>query len=125
VLAGLMVRQPVTRSGLVAHWQQHCCYCQMSIDSRRCRRLPVAPQPSFRRDSMRRAVLPMLNEIALPRISLSLPQPVRHAHFAVHRRRDGEMLLCLPEIARATIDLAETKVAVGHQRTHVQLLGPS
>src|SRR5262249_11467787 len=49
-------------------------------------------------------------------------QPVRHPHLAVHRRRGGEMLLRLLALADAPVELAETQVAVGHDRTHAQLV---
>src|SRR5262245_11199866 len=50
-------------------------------------------------------------------------QPIRDAHFAVHRRRDGEVLLSLTGIAHAVMHLAETQVAVSDKRTHAAGLG--
>ena len=49
-----------------------------------------------------------------------LLQPERHVHLAVHRRRDGEVLLCLVAFAGLPIELAEAKVAVGDEGTHAK-----
>jgi hypothetical protein len=49
--------------------------------------------------------------------------PACHAHFAVHRRRDGEVLLSLSGIADAVMHFAETEVAVGDERAHAAGLG--
>jgi hypothetical protein len=51
--------------------------------------------------------------LQFPRLRLRLLQPVRHPHLAVHRRRGGEMLLCLLALAGAPVEFAETEVAVG------------
>src|SRR5262245_55713737 len=49
-------------------------------------------------------------------------QPVRHPHLAVHRRRGGEVLLCLLALARAPVQLAETEVTVRDEGTHAAWL---
>jgi len=59
----------------------------------------------------------------LKQLHFCLLQPIRDAHFAVHRRRDGEVLLSLTGIAHAVMHLAETQVAVGDKRTHAAGLG--
>jgi len=59
---------------LVAHWQHPIAIVRCPSTPVGAAVSPVAPQPSFRPDSMRRAELPMPNEMALPRISLS-PAP--------------------------------------------------
>jgi hypothetical protein len=55
--------------------------------------------------------------------SRCLLTPVCHVHFAVHRRRDGEVLLSLPTITLAAMQLAEAEVAVGDERAHSELAG--
>jgi hypothetical protein len=42
--------------------------------------------------------------------AVRLLQPVRHLHLAVHRRRGGEVLLCLLALARAPGEFAEAEV---------------
>src|SRR5262245_28983019 len=54
----------------------------------------------------------------LPSFGRGLLHPVGHCHFAVHRRRDGEVLLSLLVVAYAAIQLTEAKVAMGYQRAH-------
>src|SRR5262247_1199183 len=51
-----------------------------------------------------------------------LLEPVGHAHFAVHRRRDNEVLPSLTGIAHAVMHFAETEVAVGNEWTHAARL---
>src|SRR6266853_5228968 len=51
-----------------------------------------------------------------------LLQPEPHAHLAVHRRRDGEMFFGLRVVARASVEVAEAKVAVGDEGTHAEFL---
>ena len=60
-----------------------------------------------------------LSQLAQPRFRLL--QPVGHAHFSVHRRCDGEVLVSLPALPTAAMHFGETKVAVGHERAHVEL----
>ena len=52
----------------------------------------------------------------LTHLPFRLLQPVRHVHFAVHRHRRVEVLLCQLAIAVAAMELAETEVAVGSER---------
>ena len=56
-----------------------------------------------------------------------LLEPECHIHFAVHRRRSGEILVSL-RLAGAAIDFAETKVAVGNRagacRASARVRGP-
>ena len=42
----------------------------------------------------------------LSHLGLGLLQPVRHPHLAEHRRRGGEMCLCLVALAGAPVELA-------------------
>ena len=57
----------------------------------------------------------------LARFSRDMLQPVNHAHFAVHRRRDNEVLLSLTgDCPRGD---ASCRVAVGNERTHAARLG--
>src|SRR5215831_18833591 len=56
-------------------------------------------------------------------LSLSLLQPVRHAHLAVHRRGSGEVLAGLLTLSRAPVEFAEAEVAVGDERSHAELGG--
>src|SRR5215470_14206526 len=56
-------------------------------------------------------------------LRLRLLQPVRHSHLAVHRRRDGEMLLRLLTLARTPVELPEAEVAVGDEGAHAELRG--
>src|SRR5262249_45229740 len=60
-----------------------------------------------------------------PHLRLRLLQPVRHPHLAVHRRRGGEVLVCLLTLARAPVELAEAEVAVGDEGAHAARLGQS
>src|SRR5262249_30063237 len=53
-------------------------------------------------------------------LSLSLLQPVRHAHLAVHRRGSGEVLAGLLTLSRAPVEFAEAEVAVGDERSHAE-----
>src|SRR5262249_5074557 len=62
-----------------------------------------------------------LNQLTHPRFRLL--QPVGHAHFAVHRRRDIKVLPSLRVIARAAMELAKAEVAVGNERAHAARLG--
>lgn len=48
----------------------------------------------------------------LPRLRLRLLQPEPHVHLAVHRRGGREVQSGLLLLARASVELAETKVAV-------------
>jgi len=64
---------------------------------------------------------PILTQLA--QLRFRLLRPIRHVHFAVHLRRDGEVLLSLPAIARAAIKLAETETAVGDERAHAEIIG--
>src|SRR5262245_39157124 len=59
----------------------------------------------------------------LPHLRLGLLQPESHVHLAVHRRRGGEMLLCLLALARAPVELAEAEVGVGDEGAHATLRG--
>jgi hypothetical protein len=59
----------------------------------------------------------------LTRQRFCLHQPVRHAHFGVHRCCEGEVLLSLSAIAFAAMQLGEAEVAVGDERTHAAELG--
>src|SRR5215831_4782398 len=52
-----------------------------------------------------------------------LVQVEPHIHLAVHRRRDGEVFLCLVALTGLPIEPAEAEVAVGDGRPHAQL-GP-
>ena len=45
-------------------------------------------------------------------LRLRLLQIEPHVHLAVHRRRDGEVLLRLLTLARAPVELAEAEMAV-------------
>jgi len=54
----------------------------------------------------------------LAHFSRGLLQPIGHAHFAVHSRRDGEVFLGLFAIASPAVKLAETEVAVSDLWTH-------
>src|SRR4029434_3108481 len=54
---------------------------------------------------------------------LRLLQPVRHPHFAVHRRRGGEVVARVLALADAPGELAEAEVAVGDERAHAELAG--
>src|SRR5262249_46801146 len=56
-------------------------------------------------------------------LRLRLLQPVRHVHFAIHRRRGGEVLLGLLALAGAPVELAEAEVAVGDERAYAELVG--
>src|SRR5215467_13446873 len=56
-------------------------------------------------------------------LSLRLLEPEAHVHLAVHRRREGEVLLRLLTLARACEQLAEAEVAVGDERAHAARLG--
>src|SRR6266849_3309321 len=56
-------------------------------------------------------------------LGLRLLQPEPHVHLAVHRGRDGEVLLCFLPLARAPGELTEAEVAVGDERAHAQLVG--
>src|SRR5262249_9067776 len=53
---------------------------------------------------------------------LRLLQPVGHAHLAVHRRRDGELLVRVLAPACAPVELAEAQMAVGDEGTHAEFL---
>jgi hypothetical protein len=57
------------------------------------------------------------------RLLLRLLQPVRHAHLAVHRRRNGEVFLGLLALVRTAVELAEAEVAVGDEGAHAARLG--
>jgi len=57
----------------------------------------------------------------LTQLRFCLLQPIRDAHFAVHRRRDGEVLLSRLAMSRPPVELAEAEVAVGYERAHVEL----
>src|SRR5262249_17510584 len=59
----------------------------------------------------------------LAHFSRGLLHPVGHIHFAVHRRRDGEVLVCLLAVATVAMHFGKTKVAVGDERTHAAGLG--
>ena len=59
----------------------------------------------------------------LAHFSRGLLQSVSHAHFTVHRRRDGEALLAQLKVARAAKQFAETQVAVRNKRAHAARLG--
>ena len=59
----------------------------------------------------------------LAQLRFRLLQPVGHVHFAVHRRRDNEVLPSLRVIARAPMELAKAEVAVSDERAHVAGLG--
>src|SRR5881296_3628103 len=61
--------------------------------------------------------------IPAPSFALAMLQPVRHPHLAVHRRRDGEVLLRLLALVRVPVELAEAEVAVGHEGAHTELIG--
>src|SRR5262249_33506166 len=68
------------------------------------------------RGSRQRAANSLLESALYVRsVRLSLLQPVRHPHLAVHRRRGDEVLLRLPALARAPVELAEAEVAVGDE----------
>ena len=45
-------------------------------------------------------------------------QPIRHAHFTVHRHRGGEVLLGLSAIGPTKMEFAEPQAAVGNERAH-------
>src|SRR5262245_21063574 len=47
-----------------------------------------------------------------------LSKPVRHPHLAIHRRRDGEVLLRLLALVRGHVELAEGEEAVGDEGAH-------
>src|SRR5437667_8457767 len=61
--------------------------------------------------------------MALMHLRLGLLQPVRHAHVAVHRHRGGEVLLRLPPLVGAPVELAVSEVTMGDERTIVARLG--
>src|SRR5262245_51315134 len=46
-----------------------------------------------------------------------------HVHLAIHGRGHSDMLLRLLGSTGAPVELAETEVAVGDQRTHAELAG--
>src|SRR5215510_747914 len=52
-----------------------------------------------------------------------LRRPVHHVHFAVHRRRGGDVVLRLLAMAPAAVQFAEAKVAMGDERAHAAGLG--
>src|SRR5437867_3516242 len=56
-------------------------------------------------------------------LRLRLLQPEPHVHLAVHRRRDGEVLVRVLTLARAPVELTEAEVAVGDKGAHAELLG--
>src|SRR5512132_4011557 len=60
---------------------------------------------------------------ARSQLFLRLLQPEAHVHLAVHRRRDGEVLLRLLALARAPVELAEAEVTVGDEGAHAELAG--
>jgi len=53
--------------------------------------------------------------------AFSSPEP--HVHLAVHRRRGGQVLSGLLQLARAPKEPGETEVATGDEGVHLQLLG--
>src|SRR6266545_159507 len=56
-----------------------------------------------------------------PQRRLGLIQPESHVHLAVHRRGSREMFAGIATLFRgASVELAETQVAIGHDRTHAQ-----
>src|SRR5262249_52045579 len=59
----------------------------------------------------------------LAHISRGLLQPVRHVHFAVHRRSDGKLVPSLRGIPSTATELAQAKVAMGNERTHAARFG--
>ena len=61
--------------------------------------------------------------MCVTRLGLRPLQPVRHAHLAVHRRGRGEVLLGGPVLADATVQRAESEMAVRDERTHGALFG--
>src|SRR5262245_10567874 len=58
--------------------------------------------------------------IQLTQLRFHLSQPIRHVHFAVHRRCDGQVLLSLLLLPSAAMRLAETEVAVGDEWPHAE-----
>src|SRR6516165_1533643 len=55
---------------------------------------------------------------------LRLGQPEAHVHLAIHRGGGGQGLLRLCLVASPAVELAETEVAVGDERAHVELGRP-
>src|SRR5256885_2566929 len=45
-----------------------------------------------------------------------------HAHLAIHRGRDGQVVLAWHSIARVAIELAEAEVAVGDEGAHPEFV---
>jgi len=56
--------------------------------------------------------------IQLAQLPFRLLKPVGHAHFAVHRHRGGEVVLCLLAMAPPAVKFGETEVAVGNERAY-------
>ena len=54
---------------------------------------------------------------------LELLKPVRHAHLAIHRRRDRQVHLGLLGFPRAPVEPAEPEMAMGQKRAHLELGG--
>ena len=52
---------------------------------------------------------------------LRLLQPELHAHLAIHRGSNLEVLFCLLALADIRVQLAEAEVTVRDERTHAQL----
>src|SRR6266849_8902295 len=65
----------------------------------------------------------MVRSFLRARRQLRLLQPEPHVHFAVHRRRGGEVLSGLLALARAPVELAEAEVTMGDERAHAARLG--
>jgi len=64
---------------------------------------------------------PCLTQLA--QLLFRLLQPVRHVHFAVHRRRDGEVFLSPLAIAPAMMQFGEAEMTMGYERAHAAGLG--
>src|SRR5262249_8369683 len=56
-----------------------------------------------------------------PQLRVCLLQPEPHAHLAVHRRGDGEVLVRVLALGRAPVELAEAEVAVSDEGARAEL----